>query len=146
MRIRPAAEADVAALARVAAASYRLAFLAILGEEGLAQRAEPFFIARFGAEWRTVRLVEQQERVLGFHQVREGRLDMLFLAPEAIGRGVGAVLLADAEQQGATLLECFRDNHPARRFYERHGWRFDQALEREFAGAIRAFVTYRKGG
>ncbi len=144
MRIRSAQEADVAALAAVAASSYRAAFLSILGEEGLAQRADFFFLARFGSEWLTLRLAEKGGRILGFHQVREGRLDMLFLAPEAIGQGLGAGLLADAEACGAVALECFRDNHPARRFYERQGWRFDQALEREFAGAVRAFVTYRK--
>ncbi len=144
MRIRAAREADVAALSAVAAASYRAAFLSILGEDGLAQRAEPFFVARFGSEWPTLRLAEQEGRILGFHQVREGRLDMLFLAPDAIGQGLGALLLADAEAQGAVALECFRDNHAARRFYERHGWRFDQALEREFAGVVRAFVIYRK--
>jgi putative acetyltransferase len=146
VRIRPAREADVAALARVAAASYRAAFQVILGEEGLAQREEPFFVARFGSEWSTLRLAEKDGRILGFHQVREGRLDMLFLAPEVIGQGLGASLLADAEERGAIALECFRDNQAARRFYERHGWRFEQALEREFAGAVRAFVTYRKGG
>ena len=25
-------------------------------------------------------------------------------------------------------LECFRDNHAARRFYERHGWRLEREL------------------
>ncbi len=146
MRIRPAREEDVAALACVAAASYRVAFHAILGEEGLSQRAESFFIARFGSEWPSVRVADEEDQILGFHQVRDGWLDMLFLAPEAIGQGLGASLLADAEECGAVALECFRDNGAARRFYERHGWQLDQSLEREFAGAVRAFVTYRKGG
>ncbi len=144
MRIRPATAADAAALARVAAASYRVAFLPILGEGGLAQREEPFFLARFEAEWPVLRLADTGGSILGFHQVREGRLDMLFLAPDAMGQGLGAKLLADAEARGAVELECFRDNAPARRFYERHGWRLDRSLEREFAGAVRAFVIYRK--
>ena len=144
--IRPANADDVEALAEVAAASYRAAFLALLGEDGLAQRRVPFFLDRFGAEWPSVRLAELEGGVLGFHQVRNGRLDMLFLAPEARGRGVGERLLADAERRGAVELECFRDNGPARRFYERFGWRHDSSLEREFAGETRAFVIYRKGG
>ena len=146
MIIRSACPEDVEALAEVAAASYRAAFREIIGEAGLSQRERPFFRARFGAEWATVRLAEEHGLVFGFHQVREGRLDMLFLLPEARGRDLGRRLLADAEQRGAVELECFQDNGPARRFYERQGWRHERSLEREFAGALRAFVIYRKDG
>ncbi len=145
MRIRPAREADVAALARIAAESYRAAFREILGDEGLALRDVAFFEERFGREWPLLMLAEGDNTILGFHQVSDGLLHMLFLDPHRRGQGVGAALLADAEARGAVELECFRDNGPARRFYERHGWQLDSASEREFAGAVRAFVTYRKG-
>jgi putative acetyltransferase len=46
--------------------------------------------------------------------------------------------------RGAKSLECFRDNHGARRFYERHGWRVTREYEREFAGRNRSFVFYEK--
>ena len=144
MRIRPATAADVPALARIAAESYRAAFREILGEEGLALRDVPFFEERFGQEWPLLVLAEREDAILGFHQVSDGLLHMLFLDPRRRGEGVGAALLADAEARGAAELECFRDNGPARRFYERRGWRLHGAREREFAGAVRAFVTYRK--
>jgi putative acetyltransferase len=74
----------------------------------------------------------------------DGHIDMLFMDPDAGGRGGGALLLQRAETLGAKSLECFRDNHGARRFYERHGWRVEREYEREFAGRSRSFVLYEK--
>lgn len=148
MRIRPAEAADVPALAALAAASYRAAFLPIIGEAGLALRWPAFFARRFEREWPSLRAAEGEgagSPLVGFHQVRGGRIDMLFLAPDAMGRGWGRALLGDAEAAGATELECFRDNHRARGFYERWGWRPAWSLERDFAGGLHAFVIYRKG-
>ncbi|MCB5174284.1 hypothetical protein LGR44_03755 [Microvirga sp. SM9] len=54
------------------------------------------------------------------------------------------MLLQRAECLGAKSLECFRDNHGARRFYERHGWRLAREYERAFAGRERSFVLYEK--
>jgi putative acetyltransferase len=82
---------------------------------------------------------------LGFLLMTDGHIDMLFMDPDAGGRGGGALLLQRAERLGAKSLECFRDNHGARRFYERHGWRIEQEYEREFAGRSRSFVLYEKG-
>jgi putative acetyltransferase len=143
--IRPAGAADVEALAGVAARSYRFAFLPIIGEGGLAERRVGFFKRRFGAEWPSVRLLEIEGRTLGFHQLRDGRIDMLFVEPTRLGGGLGAALLADAEERGAVELECFRDNDRARRFYERHGWRLADSYHRDFAGGRYPFVQYRKG-
>ena len=69
---------------------------------------------------------------------------MMFVAPSAQGMGVGAALLAQAESAGIRSLECFRDNAPARAFYEAKGWRLTRTYERDFIGARRAFVFYEK--
>ncbi len=145
MRIRPAIPADVHDLARIAAESYRATFLTILGEEGLALRDIAFFEDRFPEEIPWLHIGEDDAgHMLGFHQVKEGLLIMLFVAPAQTGRRLGAQLLMDAEALGANRLECFRDNHGARRFYERHGWRPTAPYTREFAGADRDFIAYRK--
>jgi GNAT superfamily N-acetyltransferase len=58
----------------------------------------------------------------------EGELRAIYLAPDAVGTGVGRELLARAEaslvQLGhvAGTLWVFADNTRARRFYERNGW------------------------
>jgi putative acetyltransferase len=110
-----------------------------------AKRSFPFFERRFGEQWPSLQLaLAEDERLAGFNQVRDGKLDMLFLHPDFFGRGFGAALLANAEERGATRLDCFMDNHPARRFYERHGWRLDGEFRQEFAGREFDSVVYRK--
>jgi putative acetyltransferase len=145
MRIRPATPSDIPDLARIAAASYRATFLPILGEKGLALRDATFFENRFPDEIPWLHIGEDEAgRMLGFHQVKDGLLIMLFLEPALTGRNLGAQLLADAESKGANRLECFHNNHGARRFYERHGWHATDPYTREFAGADRDFIAYRK--
>jgi putative acetyltransferase len=127
--VRPATEADIAAMARVAERSYRAAFDEILEHEVLATRDAAFFGARFGEAWERMRVAEDGGRVLGFTLVTDGHIDMIF---------------AQAEAEGARSLESFRDNHAARRFYERRGWRLTREYERAFLGAERAFAFYEK--
>lgn len=144
MKVRPAAAADVTALAELAARAYRAGFAGILEEEALAIRHAGFFRERFVSGWELITVAADGERLLGFAQVTDGHIDMLFVAPDVVRRGVGAALLQHAERNGATSLECFRDNAGARAFYERHGWRAADAYTRPFLGRDRAFVLYRK--
>jgi putative acetyltransferase len=145
MRIRAATEADVPELAAIAFESYRASFLTIVGVETLQARSLKHFETRFGEQWPTVVLAQLgSSRIAGFNQVRDGKLDMLFVHPDFFGLGFGASLLADAEDRGAIRLDCFRDNWPARRFYERHGWRFVADFRQEFAGKQFDSVSYQK--
>ncbi len=143
MIVRPARPDDVPALAAIAERSYRAAFADILEGEVLAGRDAAFFAERFASSWERM-LVALQDGPMGFLLVTDGHIDMLFMDPDASGRGGGALLLKEAEARGAKSLECFRDNHGARRFYERQGWRVAREYEREFAGRSRSFVFYVK--
>lgn len=143
--IRPAKPADVPALARIAVASYRKTFLPIIGWDGLEQRGIPYFEHRFSEECPHFQVAESEGgELLGFAEVRGGVLDMLFVHPEAVGSGIGLLLLDDAEQRGAIALECFARNAAARRFYLKHGWRECAQIRREFLGRTRAFVAFAK--
>lgn len=144
MRIRRARPDDIEALARVAAASYRAAFAAILGRRALAARDAPFFARRFRRQRRRLRLASIAGRPVGFSMATRRHLDMLFVDPRFAGRGAGRRLLAECERRGVRTLECFRDNHAARRFYERAGWRLERAYARAFAGATHDFVSYAR--
>ena len=144
MRVRSAHAADIPALADIAERSYRSAFEDILEEEAFAQRNAACFADRFAAEWERMLVALRDEAPVGFLLMIDAHIDMLFMDPEASGQGGGALLLAHAEAQGATSLECFRDNHDARRFYERHGWRLAREYDRDFAGRKRRFVLYVK--
>lgn len=145
MIVRPARVEDIPALAEVAARSYSAAFATILEPEVLATRNAAFFAERFRSSCERMLLAEQNDKIAGFLLMTDGHIDMLFMDPAVSGQGGGSLLLEAAEKRGATSLECFRDNHGARRFYERHGWRVTRTYEREFAGRNRSFVFYEKG-
>lgn len=60
---------------------------------------------------------------LGFLARQGSRVDALYLAPGARGRGLGATLLAEVKALGLVQLWTFEANHDARRFYLREGFR-----------------------
>jgi putative acetyltransferase len=144
MKLRAARRADIPALAEIAAASYRTAFAEILEPAALAERDAAFFQAHFCDGLDRLGVAVADGRIVGFAQITGGHLDMLFVLPECQGTGAGAALLRQAEAGGVRTLECFRDNHPARAFYESQGWRLTRAYERDFVGRRRAFVFYEK--
>lgn len=144
MRVRPATATDVPAIAQVAVDAYRSAFSSILEPEALALRDSAFFAGLFAPDLASLHVAVADGRVVGFSKVTATHLDMLFIAPAAQGRGAGRALLIAAEASGVCTLECFRDNQPARRFYEHHGWRLTRSYERDFVGKPRAFVFYEK--
>lgn len=53
-----------------------------------------------------------------------GWIEQLYIAPGAVGRGIGSVLLerAKCELSSPIRLYTFQENAGARRFYERHGF------------------------
>jgi putative acetyltransferase len=143
--VRAARPEDVPALAAIAERSYRWAFEGILEPEVLAGRDAAFFAARFASSWEHMLVALTHEEPMGFLLMTDGHIDMLFMDPRASGQGGGALLLKQAEALGARSLECFRDNHGARRFYERQGWQVSREYDRAFAGRERSFVLYAKG-
>ena len=145
MIVRPAEADDVPALSAIAERSYRAAFENILELDVLESRDATFFATRFSSSWERTLVAASDGRPVGFLLMVDGHIDMLFMDPDASGRGGGALLLRKAEAIGAKSLECFRDNHAARRFYERHSWHVEREYEREFAGKSRSFVLYVKG-
>ena len=106
------------------------------------QRARDRFVAGFDAAW-TRHVVVDGQRV-GFVVVRpqgDGlRLDHLYIAPAAQGRGIGAEVmadvLADADARGLRVRVTALRESAANRFYERRGFalvdrtEWDNHLER----------------
>ena len=71
----------------------------------------------------------------GFSGVQGGKLEMLFVAPLARGRGVGKVLLARAvELHGATRLDVNEQNPQAVGFYRHEGFTVSERSAVDDAG------------
>lgn len=61
--------------------------------------------------------------IQGFCGVHEGNIEMLFIAPEARGKGIGALLVAYAiKSQGATKVDVNEQNVQALGFYQHIGF------------------------
>lgn len=80
-----------------------------------------------------------------------GELQAIYLAPEAIGRGIGRTLhdqaLADLRERGFTeaTLWVLRENQRARRFYEAAGWQTDgETKDEERPGGTLHEIRYRR--
>ena len=70
------------------------------------------------------------DQLVGFLALKlvSGCLDQLFVSPEAHGRGIGRLLLDLAKDRlpRGLWLRTAEDNHRARRFYERNGFRWSE--------------------
>ena len=86
-----------------------------------------------GALWRGEALDEGVP--LGFMGAEAGRLEMLFLAPEARGRGLGRQLLEEAiARYGVEELTVNEQNPQAVGFYEHLGFRTYKRTELDEEG------------
>ncbi|WP_205501867.1 GNAT family N-acetyltransferase [Rufibacter psychrotolerans] len=66
---------------------------------------------------------DQNGKILGFSGVLDGKLEMLFLHPEARGRGIGKRLLKHAIEQGnITKVDVNEENSQAVGFYLHQGF------------------------
>ncbi|MBW5799901.1 acetyltransferase [Halomonas elongata] len=61
--------------------------------------------------------------ILGFCGVHDGNIEMLFISPDARGKGVGAMLADHAiKEQGATKVDVNEQNEQALGFYQHIGF------------------------
>jgi len=131
LRVRPARPDDAERLFEI----QRDASLAALAEIFPPDRY-PFPDDEVRARWRrfvaerNVLVAEDVSQILGMIAFSPGSLDALYVAPGEWGRGVGSRLHDEAVAALRELAEEARvwvlvENHGARRFYERRGWRLD---------------------
>jgi GNAT superfamily N-acetyltransferase len=97
--------------------------------DALLEAREPAYFQRRGAELRDhITVAAEDDELLGVVIVKDDELQQLMVTAAARGRGVGGLLLAEAERQVARAghdeiwLAVVPGNTTARRFYESHGW------------------------
>ena len=83
-------------------------------------------LADMRANQHIVRAFFDADRLLGFYSLFQGSglVEQICVSPEAKGRGIGALLMADATNQTSHALNLIvnEDNLNARRFYAKLGF------------------------
>ena len=118
--LRPATPKDADAIAGVFTASRKL--LAFLPKLHTPDEDRAFIREHILPRYR-VAVAVRDGRIVGFISDEPGWIENLYVAPDAVGSGVGSALLADVMACNDELdLWCFEQNHRARAFYEGHGF------------------------
>ncbi|MEN0035459.1 MAG: acetyltransferase [Cellvibrio sp.] len=122
MKIVPAVQSNYLALIQVWEASVR-ATHDFLSEEDITA-LKPLILEHYfdAVDLRCAKNADGQ--ILGFCGVAEGNIEMLFVAPEARGKGIGALLCGYAIQnQQATKVDVNEQNPQAIGFYQHLGFK-----------------------
>ncbi|MER5509170.1 GNAT family N-acetyltransferase [Streptomyces sp. NPDC002766] len=137
--LRPAAPADVPALAAIWRTGWRDGHLGHVPDELVAVRTPESFAARAAERVADTVVATRGGAVVGFVVVVGDEVEQLYVAAEHRGAGVAGALLARAEEvvrrrgHRRAWLAVVAGNARARRFYERQGWAdegpFDYAAE-----------------
>jgi putative acetyltransferase len=143
MKYRPLAEADIAAISRVHRRACLIAY-AFMEWDYPEQAVRDWYEEKFKTwDWG---LVAAEQEVVGYVATSGAHIDQLFVDPGHQGSGIGTALLtaAIARMPTSITLDVFEDNAPARRFYERHGFR---KINRFFETNDQAFMlAYGRDG
>ncbi len=76
-----------------------------------------------------------QQKIIGFLGVREGKIEMLFIQPDGRGKGVGKLLVEYALQQmNVTKVDVNEQNVQAVGFYEHVGFKTASRSELDSLG------------
>lgn len=151
MMVRNAESEDMKRLGHIMSLSFRTAFGAFVTPETMEACArEENCIALLEGIFREGRmhfLIGGDSGMLVWQQMQDSaEIVAIHSLPESWGTGLGhAMLEAALEQIGAqpVFLWAFQENRRARRFYEKHGFRWDGTRRiSEFDGAVE--VRYEK--
>jgi ribosomal protein S18 acetylase RimI-like enzyme len=129
MDVRPAEPVELDALAALWRDGWRAAHVAILPATLVRDLTPERFRHRLERAMDDVRVVGPVGSPLGFCIAHRDELYQLSVSDEVRGKGVAAVLLADAEARmraagvETAWLACAIGNARALAFYEKHDWR-----------------------
>jgi ribosomal protein S18 acetylase RimI-like enzyme len=129
MSVRTAVGSEIDLLAEIWYQGWQDAHERIVPAALARLRTRASFQERLASALPDVRVAGPDGAPVGFCMVKGEELYQMYVAPEARGTGVAAVLVADAEARLAkrgvevAWLACAVGNDRAARFYEKCGWR-----------------------
>jgi putative acetyltransferase len=116
MNIENVEKADHLKLLEIWEASVR-ATHDFLKEEDL-QELKPLILEQYFDAVHLSCAKNSQGEILGFCGVHDGAIEMLFISPDARGKGVGSLLATHAiKEQGVTKVDVNEQNEQAKGFY-----------------------------
>jgi GNAT superfamily N-acetyltransferase len=128
MIARSAEQAELDQLARIWYDGWQDAHARLLPAELARHRTLESFRQRPESSLGNLRVAGPAGRPRGLGLIKDDEVYQLYVAAEARGSGIAAVLMADAEQRIGALgyrtawLTCAIGNARAARFYQKHGW------------------------
>lgn len=129
MRIRPAEDRDIDTVVALCVSSMEATYGGFLTSEQIRPWTEGGETEKYvHAMLPTMLVAEDNERLVGVTVLKDDLVDLIWVALEHRGRGIGRALLSAAEEaltaRGVkrARLECFEPNRPAIGFFERMGW------------------------
>ena len=128
MKPRPADPSETGVLARLWYDGWQDAHAAVLPAALARARTLESFAERMAAALADVRVIGPQGAPLGFSMLKGDELYQFYVASEARGAGIAAILIADAEAQlsergvATAWLACAVGNARAAKFYQKSGW------------------------
>jgi GNAT superfamily N-acetyltransferase len=149
IRFRPGREDDAPALAEILYDIWRDGYWRLVGLP-IESRGLDWYREQVAPIWSgAVIAAGHSDAPVGFCACVGDLLDDLWVARGHQGRGIGRLLLTAGEERIAASghaearLECIAANAPARRFYERAGWRAVRDYEFDRIPGL-PMVEYRK--
>ncbi len=133
--IRKATQEDRAGIHSVLERSWITTWAPECSEESVARFRSEDVVGQYldaCLEQMDVGLIEGQ--VVAMMHLDEEHLAALHVDPDLKGRGIGSVMMAEAEAQGARRLEVRAFNAPAIHFYESRGWQKARSYEGDEMG------------
>ena len=121
MQIEPATKADYPVLLEVWEASVRATHDFLTESDLLALK--PLILEQYFDAVDLVVARNDTGDIVGFCGVNDGNIEMLFIAPQTRGQGVGALLVSHAiNTQAATKVDVNEQNEQAVGFYQHIGF------------------------
>lgn len=145
MNVRNAEYKDMKQLGHIMSVSFKTAFSGFITQQTLEVCAQEggctSLLERIFREKKMHFLIGEESAMLCWQEGESGvEIVAIHSLPETWGTGLGHAMLTEALYQigeKSVFLWAFKENHRARRFYEKHGFRWD-GTERvsEFDGAV----------